>query len=58
MSFPTLPTVSSVPAAPKRADSGKRALDEPLTSEFDIEYEGEIIVALSWRDPTSFWKAD
>ena len=33
-------------------------LDEPLTSEFDIEYEGEIIVALSWRDPTSFWKAD
>jgi hypothetical protein len=33
-------------------------LDEPLTSEFDIEYEGEIIAALSWRDPTSFWKAD
>jgi hypothetical protein len=33
-------------------------LEEPLTSEFDIEFEGEIIAALSWRDPTSFWKAD
>src|SRR6187551_3498098 len=32
MSFLTLPTVSSVPAAPKRADSAKPALDEPLTS--------------------------
>jgi hypothetical protein len=33
-------------------------LEEPLASEFDIELEGEIIAALSWRDPTSFWKAD
>jgi len=33
-------------------------LEEPLTSEFDIDIEGEIIAALSWRDPTSFWKAD
>jgi hypothetical protein len=33
-------------------------LEEPLTSEFDIDFEGEIIAALSWRDPTSFWKAD
>ncbi len=33
-------------------------LEEPLASEFDIEFEGEIIAALSWRDPTSFWKAD
>jgi len=33
-------------------------LEEPLTTEFDIELEGEIIAALSWRDPTSFWKAD
>jgi hypothetical protein len=32
--------------------------EEPLTAEFDIEFEGEIIAALSWRDPTSFWKAD
>jgi hypothetical protein len=33
-------------------------LEEPLTSEFEIEFEGEIIAALDWRDPTSFWKAD
>jgi hypothetical protein len=33
-------------------------LEEPLAAEFDIEYEGEIIAVLSWRDPTSFWKAD
>ena len=33
-------------------------LDEPLTTEFDIEHEGEIVAALNWRDPTSFWKAD
>src|SRR5262245_65069093 len=33
-------------------------LEEPMTDEFDIEYEGEIVAALSWRDPTSFWKAD
>ena len=33
-------------------------LEEPLTSEIDIDFEGEIIAALSWRDPTSFWKAD
>lgn len=33
-------------------------VEEPLTPEFDVEFEGEIIAALSWRDPTSFWKAD
>lgn len=33
-------------------------LEEPLSSEVDVEYEGEIVAALSWRDPTSFWKAD
>ena len=33
-------------------------LDEPLPSEFEIDLEGEIVAAMSWRDPTSFWKAD
>jgi hypothetical protein len=33
-------------------------LDEPQVNEFEIEVEGEIVAALSWRDPTSFWKAD
>jgi len=33
-------------------------LDEPLTNEFEIDLEGEIVAAISWRDPTSFWKAD
>jgi hypothetical protein len=33
-------------------------LDEPSVDEFEINLEGEIIVAISWRDPTSFWKAD
>lgn len=33
-------------------------LEEPAVNEFDIELDGEIIAALSWRDPTSFWKAD
>jgi len=33
-------------------------LDEPVISEFEIDLEGEIVAALSWRDPTSFWKAD
>ena len=33
-------------------------LDEPLVDEFEIDVEGEIVAAISWRDPTSFWKAD
>lgn len=33
-------------------------LEEPLTPEFDINFEGEVIAAFSWRDPTSYWKAD
>jgi hypothetical protein len=33
-------------------------LEEPPMSEFDVELEGEIVAALNWRDPTSFWKAD
>jgi hypothetical protein len=33
-------------------------LEEPAVDEFDIELEGEIVAAISWRDPTSFWKAD
>jgi|SRR5688572_30774983 hypothetical protein len=33
-------------------------LEEPAVDEFDVELEGEIIAAISWRDPTSFWKAD
>jgi|SRR6185503_479162 len=33
-------------------------LEEPVADEFDIGLEGEIVAAISWRDPTSFWKAD
>lgn len=33
-------------------------VDEPLACEFDIAHEGEIVAAMNWRDPTSFWKAD
>jgi hypothetical protein len=33
-------------------------LDEPRINEFEIDLEGEIVAAFSWRDPTSFWKAD
>jgi hypothetical protein len=33
-------------------------LDEPPVDEFEIDLEGEIVAAISWRDPTSFWKAD
>jgi len=33
-------------------------LEEPSVDEFEVELEGEIIAAISWRDPTSFWKAD
>lgn len=33
-------------------------LDEPTVDEFEIGLEGEIVAAISWRDPTSFWKAD
>jgi hypothetical protein len=33
-------------------------LDEPLVDEFEVDLEGEIVAAISWRDPTSFWKAD
>lgn len=33
-------------------------LDEPLVDEFDIDLEGEIVAAISWRDPTYFWIAD
>ena len=33
-------------------------LDEPTVDEFEVDLEGEIVAAISWRDPTSFWKAD
>lgn len=33
-------------------------LDEPAVEEFDIDLEGEIIAAISWRDPTYLWIAD
>jgi len=32
--------------------------DEPQVDEFEIDLEGELVAAISWRDPTSFWKAD
>ena len=32
--------------------------DEPQVAEFEINIEGEIVAAISWRDPTSYWKAD
>ncbi len=32
--------------------------EEPLACEFEVELEGEIVAAISWRDPTSYWKAD
>ena len=33
-------------------------LDEPALREVEIDIEGEIVAALSWRDPTYYWKAD
>lgn len=33
-------------------------LEEPPVDEFEVDIEGEIIAAIAWRDPTSFWKAD
>ena len=33
-------------------------LDEPAGEDFEVDAEGEIVAAISWRDPTSFWKAD
>lgn len=33
-------------------------LEEPPVDEFEIGLDGEIIAALDWRDPSSFWKAD
>jgi hypothetical protein len=33
-------------------------LEEPTVDEFEVGLEGEIVAAISWRDPTSFWKAD
>ena len=33
-------------------------LEEPSVDEFEIDVDGEIVAAISWRDPTSFWKAD
>jgi hypothetical protein len=33
-------------------------LEEPEVDEFEVDLEGEIVAAISWRDPTSFWKAD
>lgn len=33
-------------------------LEEPTVDEFEVDIEGEIVAAISWRDPTSFWKAD
>lgn len=33
-------------------------LEEPAVDEFEIGFDGELVTAISWRDPTSFWKAD
>jgi hypothetical protein len=33
-------------------------IEEPTTDEFEIGIDGELVAVLSWRDPTSFWKAD
>jgi hypothetical protein len=33
-------------------------LDEPPVEEFEVDLEGEIVAAMSWRDPTYFWNAD
>ena len=33
-------------------------LEEPTVDEFEIGFDGVLVTALSWRDPTSFWKAD
>jgi hypothetical protein len=33
-------------------------LEEPLEGEFEVDLDGEIVAAISWRDPTWFWKAD
>jgi hypothetical protein len=46
--------IQSIAASPVTLE----LLDEPSVDEFEIELEGEIIAAISWRDPTSFWKAD
>ena len=46
--------IQSIAGGPVRLE----LLDEPVVSEFEIDLEGEIVAALSWRDPTSFWKAD
>jgi hypothetical protein len=35
-----------------------KLLDEPPAADFEIELEGEIVAAISWRDPTYFWIAD
>lgn len=33
-------------------------LDEPSACEFEVDLDGEVVAAMSWRDPTYFWKAD
>ena len=35
-----------------------KLLDEPAGCDFEVDLEGEIVAAISWRDPTYFWKAD
>jgi hypothetical protein len=37
---------------------GLELLDEPMVNEFEVEFDGEIVANISWRDPTSFWQAD
>src|SRR5262245_48820433 len=39
------------------SDVSLEMLEEPTVSEFEVEYEGEVVAAISWRDPTSFWQA-
>ncbi|HET9864542.1 MAG TPA: hypothetical protein VFP37_13940 [Steroidobacteraceae bacterium] len=41
-----------------RGPANLELLDEPSVDEFEIDLDGEIVAAISWRDPTSFWKAD
>lgn len=33
-------------------------LDEPTIDEFEVDVEGELVAAISWRDPTYYWAAD
>ena len=40
--------ISSLVSSPVKIE----LLDEPLVDEFEIDVEGEIVAAISWRDPT------